>query len=181
MNQNQPEKIKELKQQKRKLISRKNVLKKMINDIRKEKKELQKQLEEQKKMWKIALEESQIVEKQLSELSQKIKDKKTKGKRGFRMSGLSINIKEKLNKNLIEFYNLESLDNITRVIMMKQLFQYIESHDLYTENDRRYIDINKDVDELLNAYQINKDELDDNIRVQKFRFYLEQNIDKTKK
>ena len=63
-------------------------------------------------------------------------------------------------------------------MVMKNLFEYIEKNNLHTEGDRRYVDLEKNVDELLNVYQINKNYHDTKIIIQKFRFYLEKNIKK---
>ena len=129
-------------------------------------------------MWKINLTKSQDIDEKISEITNQPKEKKTKGKRGFRLSGLSIDIKNALNQKIIDFFNLHDSQVITRIMVMKKLFEYIENNNLHTKGDRRYLDLEKNVDELLNVYQINKTDHDTKIRIQKFRFYLEKNIKK---
>ena len=176
MNLNQ--KIKDLKVTKKKLLKEKKEVAKTLEIIRDEKKALQKKIKIQKDLWKINLTKSQEIDDKISEISKLLKEKKTKGKRGFRLSGLSIDIKNALNQKIIDFFNLHDSKVITRIMVMKNLFEYIEKNNLHTEGDRRYLDLEKNVDELLNVYQINKNDHDTKLRIQKFRFYLEKNIKK---
>ena len=171
-------KIKELKYLKKQLITEKNELKKNLETIRSEKKILQKKLDEMKVLWKTNLEKAQQLDIKILELNKKLKEKKFKGKRGFRLSGLSIDIKSKLDKNIIDFFNLSDEEKITRILVMKKLFNYIENNNLHIDGDKRYLDTNKNVADLLNVYKINNEDYDNKIRIQKFRYYLEQNIKK---
>ena len=172
-------KIKELKKIKKNLLNEKKSLNTILENIRENKKSLQKQLSEQKKSWKDNLTKYQEIETKIVDISKILKDKKVKGKRGFKLSGLSIDIKNKLEPDIIEFFNLNTDDKITRIMVMKQLFNYIETNSLHIDGDKRYLDLNKDVEDLLNIYKIDRNNHPDNkIRVQKFRFYLENKINK---
>ena len=64
--------------------------------------------------------------------------KRADGKRGFRMSGLSINIRLALDMKIIQFFGLEDESDISRIKIMKCIFSYIREHDLYKEGDKRF-------------------------------------------
>ena len=56
-------------------------------------------------------------------------------------------------------------------MVMKQLFNYIEINSLHIDGDKRYLDLNKDVEDLLNIYKIDRNNHPDNkIRVQNLDF-----------
>ena len=172
-------KIKELKKIKKNLLNEKKSLNVILENIRENKKSLQKQLSEQRNLWKDNLTKFKDIENKILDNSKILKDKKVKGKRGFKLSGLSIDIKNNLESDIIEFFNLNTNDKITRIMVMKQLFNYIETNCLHIDGDKRYLDLNKDVENLLKIYNIDKNNHPDNkIRIQKFRFYLENKINK---
>ena len=120
---------------------------------------------------------SKNLQTEIDDLSGYIKKKKANGKRGFRMSGLSINIKDKLDEKILNFFNLQNTELVSRVIIMKQIFQYIKDNNLYKDGDKRFVDTSKTsdkLDKLLEIFDINKGEKC--FRIQKFRSYLEKFI-----
>ena len=41
-------------------------------------------------------------------------------------------------------------------MVMKQLFNYIDTNNLHIDGDKRYLDLNKNVKDLLNIYNIDR-------------------------
>ena len=128
-----------------------------------------------KSQWKTALNNSRDLGKRLDDISNNIRKKRKDGRRGFRMSGLSIDISGVLDPSICKFLNLSADKSISRIDVMKAIFAYIRSHDLYLEGDKRYIDLTKHneyLDNLLNIFGIEDD--DEKFRIQRFRSYLER-------
>lgn len=172
-----PTKLKDMLALKKKLLKDKHVLDKEIESIRDKKKMVHAELILLKNNWKDLLSSSKILQVELDDLTSDIKKKKEDGKRGFRMSGLSINIKDKLNEKILIFFNLQNNDKVSRVIIMKQIFKYIKDNNLYKDGDKRFVDFTKSstkLDELLKLFDIEKKT--ECFRIQKFRSYLEKFI-----
>ena len=171
-----PKKLKDILQLKRQYIKEKNLIDNEIETIRDKKKFVQDELIELKHLWKLQLLKSKTIQKKIYSLSKYIKKKKQNGKRGFRMSGLSIDIRDKLDQSIIDFFSLDETEEISRVIIMKNLFHYIKTHNIYMENDKRFIDLQKGehLDALLNLFQVDKTQYNNQMRIQKFRHYIEK-------
>ena len=164
------------------LLKKRNKLNKDLDIIREKKRSLHEELMALKKDWKDTLKNSNAVQDEIDNLSMYIKKKRVEGKRGFRMSGLSINIREKLDTKIIEFFNLENETDISRIKVMKCIFNYIREHDLYKKGDKRFITLdykNNKVVDLIKLFNLKEDGC--KFRIQRFRSYLETYIKILKK
>tara|TARA_B100000131_G_scaffold313365_1_gene348635 strand:+ start:405 stop:935 length:531 start_codon:yes stop_codon:yes gene_type:complete len=167
-------KLKEMLTMKKGLLKKRNKLNSELDIIREKKRVLHEELLSLKKDWKETLKNSNTIQKEIDNLSIYIKKKRADGKRGFRMSGLSINIREALDMKIIQFFGLEDESDISRIKIMKCIFNYIREHDLYKEGDKRFIALNyknSKINDIVNLFGIKED--GDEFRIQRFRSYLE--------
>ena len=170
-------KLKDMLTMKKGLLKERNKINEELNNIREKKRIVHEELLSLKKEWKHTLINSNQVQKQIDDLSKQIKKRRADGKRGFRMSGLSINIRDSLDTKIINFFNLEDDENISRIKIMKCIFNYIRMHNLYKKGDKRFIDLdmnNNKIKELIEVFGI-KEEANE-FRIQRFRSYLESFI-----
>lgn len=170
-------KLKDMITQKRTLLDAKRVLDTEINNIRVEKKKLHDELLALKGNWKLCLNKSKDLQLQIDTLSTDIKMKRANGKRGFRLSGLSIDIRNNLDTKIIDFFKLNKEEPISRILVMKSIFEYIRTHELYKDGDRRFIDLNSSSPYLKPIIDLFDMDIEgDAFRIQRFRSYLENFI-----
>tara|TARA_B100000700_G_C14667055_1_gene679020 strand:+ start:180 stop:713 length:534 start_codon:yes stop_codon:yes gene_type:complete len=171
----EPGKLKDMLILKKQLQKQKNVVDSEIDKIRIKKRMVHDELMCLKSQWKTALNKSRDLGKKLDDVSNNIRKKRKDGRRGFRMSGLSIDISGSLDPSICKFLNLSTDKSISRIDVMKAIFTYIREYELYLEGDKRYIDLTKEteyLDKLLNTFGIEKNE--EKFRIQRFRSYLER-------
>ena len=169
-------KLKDIVGHKRTLLEKKRLLDEEIEDIR-IKKKLHQELIALKGNWKGCLKKAKDLQIETDEISTNIKLKKSNGKRGFRMSGLSIDIRENLDSKIINFFKLDVDKPISRIMIMKSIFNYIRTHELYKEGDRRFIDLtssNPRLQELTGIFNMTTE--GEAFRNTTFRSYLENFI-----
>ena len=167
-------KLKDMLTKKKGLLKKRNKLNKELDVIREKKRVLHEELLSLKKDWKKTLKNTNDIQEEIDNLSVYIKKKRADGKRGFRMSGLSINIREGLDKKIIQFFNLENDGEISRIKIMKCIFNYIREHNLYKEGDKRFITLdykNSKVNDIVQLFGIKEEGCE--FRIQRFRSYLE--------
>tara|TARA_B100000085_G_scaffold248082_1_gene242887 strand:+ start:287 stop:817 length:531 start_codon:yes stop_codon:yes gene_type:complete len=170
-------KLNEMITMKKGLLKERNKLKEELDNIREKKRIVHEELMSLKKDWKQTLQNSNKIQKEIDHLSKNIKKKRADGKRGFRMSGLSINIRKNLDNKIIKFFNLEGEGDISRIKVMKCIFNYIRIYNLYKEGDKRFIslDMNNDkIKEIIEVFGVKEDS--NKFRIQRFRSYLENFI-----
>ena len=170
-------KLKDMVTLKKKLLKDKRVLDKEIDALRVKKRKVHDELLSLKEEWKDRLQSSKKLQSKIDTLSSNIREKRANGKRGFRMSGLSIDISKQLDKNIINFFGINVDDGVSRVDIMKYIFSYIRKYDLYVDGDKRYICLKnrtEEVQKLLDIFSIETE--DECFRIQRFRSYLEKHI-----
>lgn len=168
-------KLKDMLILKKILQKQKNAVDSEIDKIRVKKRKVHDELMLLKSQWKTALNKSRDIGQKLDDVSNNIRKKRKDGRRGFRMSGLSIDISGVLDPTICEFLNLSVDKSISRIDVMKAVFAYIRLHDLYLEGDKRYIDLTnptQPLEDLLNVFGIDDD--GDKFRIQRFRSYIER-------
>ncbi len=173
----EPGKLKDMLILKKKLQKQKSVVNSEIDEIRIKKRLVHDELISLKSKWKIALNKSREIGKKLDDVSSNIKQKRKDGRRGFRMSGLSIDVSNVLDSSIHNFLKLPTDKPVSRIDIMKVIFTYIRENKLYLEGDKRYIDLNNKsskLTELLNIFGIEKN--CEKFRIQRFRSYLEKFI-----
>ena len=171
----EPGKLKDMLILKKLLQKQKNAVDTEINQIRVKKRKVHDELMLLKSQWKTALNKSRDIGQKLDDVSNNIRKKRKDGRRGFRMSGLSIDISGVLDPTICKFLNLSVDKSISRIDIMKAVFAYIRLHDLYLEGDKRYIDLTnptQPLEDLLNVFGIDDD--GDKFRIQRFRSYIER-------
>ena len=172
----EPGKLKDMLILKKQLQKQKNVVDTEIDKIRVKKRKVHDELMCLKSQWKTALSKSRDLGKKLDDVSNNIRKKRKDGRRGFRMSGLSIDISNALDQTICDFLNLSCDKSISRIDVMKAIFAYIRLHNLYLEGDKRYIDLTKNTEyltKLLNTFGIDEGD-EKKFRIQRFRSYLER-------
>lgn len=172
----EPGKLKDMLILKKQLQKQKNVVDTEIDKIRVKKRKVHDELMCLKSQWKTALSKSRDLGKKLDDVSNNIRKKRKDGRRGFRMSGLSIDISNALDQTICNFLNLSCDKSISRIDVMKAIFAYIRLHNLYLEGDKRYIDLTKNTEyltKLLNTFGIDEGN-EKKFRIQRFRSYLER-------
>ena len=168
-------KIKDLVVLKKKNSKERKQILNIIKDLRDKKQEYLIELEKIHNNWKDTIKELKILENENKLINQTLREKKISKKRVNCDSGLTINIKHKIKESILTFLTLQDKETVSRVDVMNQILSYIKKHDLYSENDKRYIAVNKpESNKILSLFDIQTTET--LFRIQHFRKFLETNI-----
>lgn len=173
---NYDNKIKNLVKIKKDYITKKKQLSSKILEYKQKKELLLKELKTINIEWKKNVEEKNILINEINKLNIVLKQKRKNGKRGKCMSGLTVNIKNRIPEEIQVFFNFITHDKITRVDFMKAIQKYISDNNLYVPEDKRYILLESNSDTLYSLLNIMKIEVYEEkvLRIQKFRTYIEK-------